>query len=218
MSPKIEVVWVDFGGVLSPPYSDLFKRFESRTRISRVQLESSAYLVARAYGMAPLAPLELAVISQEEWGERMQEHLLRRFPDGDLATAALRDFGRVWFEGAEPNRPLAEALDALRHEQEVSVGLVTNNVIEWEPHWRAMLADGPRLDYVVDSCRIGVRKPDEAFFRAACEIAGVDPTACLLIDDSHENCRAATKLGWTAVHYRDNAQAIAAIRSLVSKE
>ena len=39
---------------------------------------------------------------------------------------------------------------------------------------------------------------------------------CLFIDDVDVNCAAAEELGMSAVHYRDNAQAIAEIREALT--
>jgi epoxide hydrolase-like predicted phosphatase len=95
------------------------------------------------------------------------------------------------------------------------MALLTNNVREWEPHWRAKLPDIDEIfELVVDSAFVGMRKPDPAIYELTLErLGGVDPQACLFIDDIDLNCEAAAALGMQAVHFRSNEQAIPEIKS-----
>ena len=43
--------------------------------------------------------------------------------------------------------------------------LLTNNVREWEPRWRAIFAVDELFEVVVDSAFVGLRKPDPAIYR-----------------------------------------------------
>jgi putative hydrolase of the HAD superfamily len=208
MSSDIKIVWVDFGGVLSPAYEVLFDSFEERTGISRVQLEAISYQYGRTHGLAPLAPLELALVTQAEWGGEVERMLLEKWPDSDVKAADFRNFGRVWFEGAEVNHRLEEVLADVSTRFPIELGIVTNNVREWEPYWKAMLGDRLPWAHVIDSCRIGYRKPDPKFFTIAQDAAGVEPENCLLIDDFHGNITEARNQGWKAIHFRTNEQVI----------
>ena len=44
------------------------------------------------------------------------------------------------------------------------MGLLTNNVREWEPLWRAMLPVDEIFEVVVDSGFVGCRKPDREIY------------------------------------------------------
>ena len=87
------------------------------------------------------------------------------------------------------------------------MALLTNNVREWEPRWRAML---PELDeifeVVVDSAFVGMRKPEPEIYQLTLERlgGGVEPADCVFVDDIELNCDAARELGMTAVHVRDD--------------
>ncbi len=87
-------------------------------------------------------------------------------------------------------------------------GILSNNVVEWEAHWHAIVAPVGEVDCIVDSCKVGVRKPDPDIFRRAEKEAGVPAAECVLVDDLAENCEAARSVGWRAVHFRNNAQAV----------
>jgi putative hydrolase of the HAD superfamily len=93
------------------------------------------------------------------------------------------------------------------------MGLLTNNVREWEPLWRNMLPVDEIFEVVVDSGFVGMRKPDHEIYDLTLErMGGPDPRECLFIDDTDVNCDAARELGMSAVHYQHNDQAIAEIR------
>ena len=96
------------------------------------------------------------------------------------------------------------------------MALLTNNVREWEPHWRAKLPDIDEIfEVVVDSAFVGMRKPEPGIYELTLERLGGGVVAgdCLFVDDTEANCEMATELGMTAVRYRDNEQAISEIES-----
>ena len=65
-----------------------------------------------------------------------------------------------------------------------------------------------------DGC--GCRKPEPRIYEILLERLGAGPAGCLFVDDVEVNCEAARGLGMEAVHFRDNEQAIAEIRSAVA--
>ena len=98
------------------------------------------------------------------------------------------------------------------------MAILTNNVREWEPIWRAKLPVDEIFETVVDSAFVGLRKPDPLIYELTLErLDGIAAEECLFIDDTEVNCIAAAELGIRAVHFRDNAQAIPEIRSAVDE-
>ena len=94
--------------------------------------------------------------------------------------------------------------------------MLTNNVREWEPLWRAKLPVDEIFEVVVDSAFVGMRKPERAIYELTLERLGdVDASECVFVDDVDVNCAMATELGMTAVHYRDPESAIAEIRAAI---
>ena len=62
-----------------------------------------------------------------------------------------------------------------------------------------------------------MRKPDPEIYELTLErLGGVPAEQCLFVDDIEVNVEAARELGMTAVHYRDNDQAIAEIRAALA--
>ena len=92
------------------------------------------------------------------------------------------------------------------------MALLTNNVREWEPQWRAKLPEIDEIfEVVVDSAFVGMRKPDREIYELTLERLGdgVEPAHCVFVDDVDVNCEAAVALGMRAVHFVDADQAIA---------
>jgi putative hydrolase of the HAD superfamily len=207
------MIWFDFGGVLSPPLSELFASYEARTGINRDMLETAMAAVADRLGMPSLAPVELALLTEEEWGSRLADELSRHYPGVDLSRCDFASFGAQWFDEVEPNHIMVNAVRYAR-ENGYRVGILTNNVVEWEPHWTRIVAPAGEVDCVVDSCRVGVRKPDREIFRIAAKSARATPEDCVLVDDLAENCYAARTSGWQAVRFRTNRQALRELYSI----
>jgi putative hydrolase of the HAD superfamily len=72
-----------------------------------------------------------------------------------------------------------------------------------------------RFDLVVNSARVGVKKPDPAIYHLTLERLAVAPQQAIFVDDMPENVAAAAALGIHAIHFEDQYQAVAAIRELL---
>ena len=76
------------------------------------------------------------------------------------------------------------------------MALLTNNVREWEPLWRAKLPVDEIFETVVDSAFVGMRKPDPEIYLLTVErLDGISADECLFVDDTEVNCDAARELG-----------------------
>jgi putative hydrolase of the HAD superfamily len=111
--------------------------------------------------------------------------------------------------------PNALMVNTLRHFREngFGVGVLTNNVIEWEPYWKPII-EGVGSALIIDSCKVGARKPQREIFSIAEKEAGLLPGVSILVDDVAENCAAAERFGWRSVHFRNNVQACRDLRAL----
>ena len=123
----------------------------------------------------------------------------------------MHTFAERYFAHLQPNEPMIAFLRELR-DRGYRLAMLTNNVREWEPRWRAMLPVDELFEVVVDSAFVGLRKPDPAIYRLTCDRLGVAPDRCLFVDDVEVNCTAAADLGMAAVVFRSTAQAIAEMR------
>ena len=73
-------------------------------------------------------------------------------------------------------------------------GIITNNLLELREHWRGMLPVDELFDFVIDSCEVGVRKPDPVIFEKALAHSGYAPEQVIFLDDFPGNVAAAEAL------------------------
>ena len=199
----------DFGGVLTSPLHEGFLAYQEESGVSLEQLGRAMARATDEHGEHPLFVLERGAISELEFRARIEPHLEDGFDMTRLRT--------VYFERMEPNGAMIDFVREVRG-RGLRTALLTNNVREWEPLWRAKL---PEIDdifeLVVDSAFVGMRKPEPRIYELTLErlgggLAGSD---CIFVDDLEPNCDTARSLGMTPVLYRSPDQAIAEIEDML---
>ncbi len=207
---EVQAVVSDFGGVLTTPLLGSFMAFQDQTGISTEVLGKAMQAVAEEDGENPLYALER--------GETTEVAFLKRLSDGLEPLLGhhpqMHRFKEIYFEALDPNPQMIELMRELKAEG-YRMAMLTNNVREWEPLWRTMLPVDEIFETVVDSGFVGCRKPETQIFELTLERIGMPAESCLFIDDLPHNCEGARKAGMSAVHFRDNEQAIAEIRAVL---
>jgi len=209
---KPRAVISDFGGVLTNPLIEAFAAYQDHSGITVEDLGRALQSAAERDGEHPLFVLERGEISEAEFRRRVE----RELGDGTRLTG----FRETYFEHLRPNRPMIDHMAGLRR-RGLRMALLTNNVREWEPLWRAKL---PELDeifeVVVDSAFVGMRKPERGIYELTLERlgGGLSGADCVFVDDLEPNCEAAGSLGMTAVLYRSPDQAIAELEGLLGNK
>jgi putative hydrolase of the HAD superfamily len=198
----------DFGGVLTSPLQGGFLAYQEESGVS---LEDLGLAMARAteeHGEHPLFVLERGEISEREFRARIEPHLEDGFDLTRLRT--------LYFERMEPNRAMIEFVREVRG-RGLRTALLTNNVREWEPLWRAKLPEIDELfEVVVDSAFVGMRKPDPAIYELTLERLGVAAEESVFVDDLERNCDTARSLGMSVVRFERAEQAIPELRSALA--
>jgi putative hydrolase of the HAD superfamily len=108
-----------------------------------------------------------------------------------------------------------EMVTAVRHCQErLRTAALTNNFTL--PDGDAAMTEIRELfDVIVESSRIGVRKPDPRFYELACAELGVAPSESVFLDDLGVNLKSARALGMTTIKVDDPSYAIAELEAVV---
>jgi putative hydrolase of the HAD superfamily len=192
----IEAVLWDFGGViLSSPF-EAFNDYEARAGLPAdfIRTVNSTNPHSNAWAL-----LERSDVSAEEFDRLFateSEVFGHRVPGADVLALLS---GSV--------RPeMIVALDGV-----IAAGLktacLTNNVLGGEPR-PEVEAVMQRFGHVVESSKVGVRKPETRFYEIACETVGVEPAACVFLDDLGVNLKPAKAMGMTTIKVLDADQAI----------
>jgi putative hydrolase of the HAD superfamily len=85
----------------------------------------------------------------------------------------------------------------------------------------AEAGDGPfaevlsLFDVVIESSRVGVRKPDPRFYEMACRALAIEPSEGVFLDDLGINLKPAREMGMTTIKVVDPAQAVADLEAVV---
>jgi putative hydrolase of the HAD superfamily len=201
------VFW-DFGGVvLSSPFA-AFNRYEAQhglpadfiRRVNATNPDANAW-----------ALLERGEIDQDRFDVLFAEEsaaLGHRIPGGDVLALLSGDI-----------RPrMVAALHRVR-----AAGLVqaclTNNVAGADSRdsgrAREVAAVMQVFDAVVESSKVGCRKPEVRFYEIACELVDVRPDEVVFLDDLGVNLKPAAALGMHTIKVVDPDQALAELGAAI---
>jgi len=196
------VLW-DFGGViLSSPF-EAFNRYEAAhgLPIDFIRTVNSTDPHGNAWAL-----LERSDITPEQFDARFadeSEALGHRVPGSDV----------LGLLSGEIRSEVVLALDLV-----VGAGYrtacLTNNVLGGEARadTAAVMA---RFDHIVESSKVGCRKPEPRFYELACELVGVSPTECVFLDDLGINLKPARAMGMTTIKVGDPDRAIADLQAVL---
>ncbi len=207
----LTTIVVDYGGVLSTPLAPAFAAVQAELELPADSLDVAMSAMETARAVHPLHELETGALPEPEFfallGSQLTTELGRPV---DLA-----DFSDRYWAVLKPNHGLIEHLRGVRRAG-YRMGLLTNNVLEWAPHWRAMLPVEELFDDVVDSAVVGMRKPDPRIYALTAERLGVDPGEIVFLDDLESNCVAARDAGWSAIRFEETTQVARELDALLA--
>ena len=202
---RLEAVIWDFGGVFTGSPFEAFNAFEAahalpRDFIRRVNATNPLHNAWARFESARINGGEFDALFLEE--STALGHPVRGADILPLLSGALRP-------------RMVEALKACKRRYRVAC--ITNNVPQGHgpgmaanPEGAARTAEVMALfEVVIESSKVGVRKPDPAIYRMMCEALDVSPAACLYLDDLGINCKGAAEVGMTAIKVLSEVQALA---------
>ena len=120
---------------------------------------------------------------------------------------------------------MVHALDWLKRNG-YHLGCITNNVPAGEGAGMSRSAEKAaavsavlaRFDHVIESSKVGIRKPDPAIYRMMCDHLGKAPDRCVYLDDLGINCKPAAALGMHAIKVVGEEQALDELATVLGVE
>ncbi|MEY4175297.1 MAG: hypothetical protein RI900_2462 [Actinomycetota bacterium] len=198
--PALTAVLWDFGGViLSSPF-EAFNRYESEQGIPLDFIRSVNSTNPHDNAWARLERSELDPRGFDEAFADESEALGHRIPGRDVLSLLSGDV-----------RPeMVDLLDRVKAAGYATACLTNNVVSDQTPSDRVAVIEPimQRFDAVVESSKVGVRKPEPRFYEIACELLGVQPHQCVFLDDLGINLKPAAAMGMTTIKVLSAAQAI----------
>lgn len=189
MTTELKAVIFDFGGVFTDSPFEAFQSYAKSIGASEAQVIE---IVFGGYGRDSDHPWH-QVERGEITLEAARDSILALGQAQGLKVDVWDVFMAMAENGGGLRTELVDYLPTIRAEG-LAIGILTNNVLEFKEHWRAMLPVDELFDFVVDSSEVGLRKPDPAIFKKTLEVARVLPEQVIFLDDFPGNVAAARAL------------------------
>ena len=204
--PPIQAVLWDFGGViLSSPF-EAFNTYEAEKglpldlirRVNSTNPHSNAWALLERNDISPQEFDSLFATESETLGHRV--------PGADVLALLSGDV-----------RPrMVQALDTVKAAG-FKIACLTNNVVSTEEPATERQAEVRsimhRFDHVVESSKVGCRKPEPRFYEIACELLQVSPNECVFLDDLGINLKPAAAMGMRTIKVVNPDDALAELSS-----
>lgn len=200
----ITAVLFDFGGVITTSPFEAFARYElevglppdSIRKINSTNPDDNAW-----------AKMERSEVTLPEFCELFE---------AEAKSIGLQLSGEKVLGCLSGNvRPqMVRALEILK--ERMPIGCITNNMKSGHGSGMSRTEDQAAtiaqimtmFEVVIESAKVGIRKPDPRIYTMACNELGIDPDNCAYLDDLGINCKPAAHLGMTAIKVIDPDEAL----------
>jgi len=201
----IEAVIWDFGGVFTTSPFEAFNRFEAQRGLPAdlIRTVNTTNSDSNAWALF-------------ERGEVDGAGFDRKFLEETTALGhPVRGAEILPLLSGEVRPRMVKALTICK--QRFKVGCITNNMAHGQgsamttnPESASRASDiMQHFDAIIESSKVGVRKPDPRIYLMMCERLRVETRACVYLDDLGINCKAAAQLGMVAIKVVSEHQALA---------
>ena len=202
----IEAVIWDFGGVLTTSPFEAFMRYEMERGLpaDTIRRTNAENHLENAWAKFERAEIDAAAFDElfaaesRALGAEIRGRDVLPLLSGDL-------------------RP--EMVEALRRvKQSFKTGCITNNLpantIGSKTGRSLYVAEVmAQFDHVIESAKIGLRKPDPRIYTMMTDKLGVDPKRCVYLDDLGVNLKPAREMGMITIKVLNAPQAIAELEA-----
>lgn len=191
MSSEVRVLLLDVGGVIVPSSSPaLVIDLEDQVGLSRGKL--SPFL----FEQEPWYALSTGRITSQEYWERLANQI--GWNRETLQRVLLPIYSPLGVD-----RQVMEIARGLR--STLRLAILSNATLGLEEHLRG-LGVVHLFDPIINSARVGLRKPDPRIFAHAVRVLGVPTESILFVDDKERNTLAAEQCGIPSIRFENATQ------------
>ncbi len=101
--------------------------------------------------------------------------------------------------------------------KDYKLGCITNNIQNSSNEKFNHLNEASQVmkifDHIIESSKVGLRKPDPKIYYMSCEALGVKPEECIYLDDLGINLKPARAIGMTTIKVIDPSKAIKEVKA-----
>ena len=205
----------DFGGVVTSSPFEAFNRMEAEHGLPRdfVRAVNSTDPDNNAWAKFERAEIDAVTFDRlfaaeaKALGHRLEGSAVIACLSGDIRPAMVAALDRLKAAGFK-------------------LGCITNNVPTGQGAGMAgsavkaqAVADIlARFDHVIESSKVGIRKPDPRIYQMMCDALGIQSAECIYLDDLGINCKPAAAIGMAAIKVTSGEQAIMDLGRLLRME
>ncbi|NQY41033.1 MAG: HAD-IA family hydrolase [Henriciella sp.] len=214
MTTELQAVIWDFGGVFTTSPFEAFTRYEEANGLPKdfVRSVNAVNIQENAW-----AKLERSEVTAEEFDTLFRNEsrdLGHEVPGKDILGLLSGDV-----------RPtVVNALKICK--QHVKVGCITNNApvgkgagMSSDAKKAAQVSEiMKQFDHLIESSKLGIRKPDPRIYALMCEALDVDPARCVYLDDLGINLKPARAMGMHTIKVLNEAQLLQDLREATNFE
>ncbi len=203
------VIW-DFGGVFTTSPFEAFNRFESAQGLPTdfIRTVNATNPDANAWALFERAEIDPATFDT------------RFLTESTALGHPVRGADVLPLLSGDVRPKVVAALNACR--AQYKVGCITNNVKTGAGAGMAGSAEKAAavagimslFHHVIESSKLGIRKPDPRIYALMCEALDVDPKACIYLDDLGVNLKPARAMGMATIKAETEAQMLGELAAL----
>jgi epoxide hydrolase-like predicted phosphatase len=206
---KIEAVIFDLGGVVFDSPLDFIRDYERRHGLPE-------HFIARIVGGyggtdGPWHRLERGELTLASFCDQFDADIQAA---GEKASSA-----HLMNEMAARSRLRPSMLDAIRgvRTRGLKVAALTNNWVMGSEREHDERLEPLRAEFhaFVESCKVGMRKPDPRIYELACQKLEIEPSRAVFLDDMGQNLKVAKSLGMTTIKVGDPAVALTELEKIL---
>jgi epoxide hydrolase-like predicted phosphatase len=204
---KYRAVIFDLGGVvLSSPFATI-RRFESARGLDAGAVQR---VVAAGGEEGPWATFERGECGAAQFYAALDgeaERLGTPFSAQDLLETIV--------ESASVRPEMLAAIRKLRA-RDIKAAALTNNWRSRDTSYGVLGSLQREFDVFVESCKVGLRKPDRRIYAHALRELDVSPSEAVFLDDMGENLKPARAMGMATIKVDDPVAALAELEALLA--
>lgn len=198
------VLW-DFGGVLTSSPFEAFNRYEAEHGLPKDFIRGINATNPETNAWAKLESNEVDMATFDQL-----------FADEAIAKGhEVRGEAIIGLLSGDLRPEMIQALNTIK--TKLAVGCITNNVknagsgpgmAKNEEKAKAVAEVMALFDVVIESSKVGVRKPSPEIYKIACDAMNIEPSEAIFLDDLGINLKPAKALGMTTIKVLNADQAL----------
>ncbi len=218
--PLRAVLW-DFGGVILTSPFEAFRRYESAAglpldfirTINSTNPHSNAWALLERSDISPAEFDELFAQESSAHGHRVPGADVLALLSGDIRPNMVAALDAVIAAGFKTACLTNNMVTTSDNTVTTNNDTVSNSESSNE-RASALTAVMNRFDVIVESSKVGVRKPEPRFYEIACEMLDVTPGECVFLDDLGINLKPAAAMGMRTIKVVDPVDAISQLAEI----